>query len=128
MTTEHKLYDTVVINYDSIYYTLNGKYHRTDGPAYIYYNADETLNCECYILNDKYHRTDGPAVIYYNRDGGIYSEHYFLNGQNHRVDGPAAIYYNKDGSINIVIYWLYGKTLSKDEFLEQQQNFAGKLK
>ena len=54
--------------------------------------------------------------------------YYRLNDELHRIDGPAAIYYNTDGSINIVIYWLYGKTLSKDEFLEQQQNFAGKLK
>ncbi len=40
---------------------LNGKYHRTDGPAIEYRNGTK-----CWYLNDKRHRTDGPAIEYYN--------------------------------------------------------------
>lgn len=44
---------------------LNGKLHRTDGPAVIWVDG---LNewCEEWWLNGKRHRTDGPAVIWFD--------------------------------------------------------------
>ena len=50
---------------------LNGKLHRTDGPAVIY--ADDS---KFWFLNDELHRTDGPAVIRPNGD-----QYWFLNGK-----------------------------------------------
>ena len=50
---------------------LNGKLHRTDGPAIEY--ADDT---KVWFLNNKRHRTDGPAI---ESAGG--SKYWFLNGK-----------------------------------------------
>jgi hypothetical protein len=41
------------------YWRLNGKIHRTDGPAVEYADGSKS-----WWLNGKYHRTDGPAVEY----------------------------------------------------------------
>jgi len=73
---------------------LNGKLHRTDGPADI--RADGS---QCWYLNGKQHREDGPAVI---RANG--SQFWWLNGQLHRTDGPAVIW--ADGTQN---WWLNGE-------------------
>ena len=59
---------------------LNGKLHRTDGPAYE--RADGTKG---WHLNGELHRTDGPAVEH--ADG---TKEWYLNGKLHRTDGPAA--------------------------------------
>jgi len=72
-------YNEVEIKKYYICYRLNGKRHRTDGPAYIFYKSDGSLGSEAYYLNDKYHRTDGPAIICYNRNGQVSCEEYYLN-------------------------------------------------
>ena len=36
------------------YYTLNGKLHREDGPAYIRYYKNGNISNERYCINDKY--------------------------------------------------------------------------
>ena len=53
---------------DKVWY-LNGKRHRTDGPATEYTNGDKYWH-----LNDKLHRIDGPAIEYANGD-----KFWFLN-------------------------------------------------
>lgn len=40
------------------HWQLNGKYHRTDGPAY------ECLNAKFWYINNRLHRIDGPACEY----------------------------------------------------------------
>jgi len=65
----------------TISYSLNGKWHREDGPAVIY--ADGT---QAWYLNDLFHREDGPAYI--GVDG---TQWWYLNGLYHRTDGPAII-------------------------------------
>jgi len=65
---------------------LNGKFHRTDGPAIEW--ADGTKE---WWLNGNRHRTDGPA--YEDADG---TKKWWLNGNLHRTDGPA--YEGADGS------------------------------
>ncbi len=50
---------------------LNGKRHRTDGPA-----IESTDGSKMWFLNGKLHRTDGPAIEY--PDG--YKE-WYLNGK-----------------------------------------------
>jgi hypothetical protein len=63
---------------------LNGKLHRTDGPAYEGANGSKQ-----WYLNGNLHREDGPTWEW--ADG---SKSWCLNGHWHRVDGPAIEYYN----------------------------------
>lgn len=41
------------------YWTLNGDYHREDGPAVVWHNGYKG-----WYLNGKFHREDGPAIEY----------------------------------------------------------------
>src|ERR1700691_5145576 len=92
---------TGIVEYKNIgmCYYLNGKYHREDGPAFIW--KDGTM---FYYLNGKYHREDGPAFIW--KDGTI---KYFINGKRHREDGPAVIH--PDGT---VFYYINDKHITKE--------------
>jgi hypothetical protein len=72
---------------------LNGKRHRTDGPAVEW--ADGT---RFWWLNGQRHRTDGPAVEL--ADG---CKEWWLNGRPHRADGPAVERTNGDK-----FWWLNG--------------------
>ena|ERR1700691_864127 len=85
----------------SIFYFLNRKLHREDGPAAIYHNG--VLE---YYLNGLLHREDDPAIIY--PDGRI---GYYLYGKRHRTDGPAVTYLNG----NMYYYYLYNKNISTKE-------------
>ena len=60
-------------------YFLNGKYHRENGPAFIFYYKNGKISYEYYYLNNKCHRENGPAYISYYRDGKIEREDYYLN-------------------------------------------------
>jgi hypothetical protein len=42
-------YDNENIKYEE--YRLNGRHHREDGPAYMYYNKLGTEECKLYYLN-----------------------------------------------------------------------------
>jgi len=53
------------------YWYLNGKFHRTDGPAIEYTNDHK----EWYI-NGKCHRTDGPAIEHSNGN-----KYWYINGE-----------------------------------------------
>ncbi len=56
-------------------YAVNGKYHRTDGPAIIIGNERDGTANKLWMFNGKLHRIDGPAIeCAYGR------EEYFLNG------------------------------------------------
>ena len=52
---------------------LNGKFHRTDGPAIEFANGDKYWH-----LNGKCHRTDGPAIEHAN--GG---KAWWVNGKEY---------------------------------------------
>jgi len=65
---------TMTIDKDGIIrYSLNGRLHRLDGPAFIYPDGTQS-----WWLNGKYHRTDGPAIIYV--DG---TEEWYLNDRKY---------------------------------------------
>ena len=83
-----------------------------------YYDKEKTIkNYEEYSLKGKLHKEDGPAYIYYHKNGSIWSKHYCINGGLHREDGPALIRYYKDGSIWDEYYYLNGVEYSKEEYL-----------
>jgi hypothetical protein len=62
-----------------IYYYLNDKLHRIDGPAKEYVDGEKH-----WYQYGELHRIDGPAIEY--ADG---TKYWFQNGLRHRLDGPA---------------------------------------
>jgi hypothetical protein len=62
---------TIAADEYRVVWWLNGKRHRTDGPAVITANGDQE-----WYLNNKLHRTDGPARIWANG-----SQVWYLNGK-----------------------------------------------
>jgi hypothetical protein len=66
-------------SYGDKHWSLNGKWHREDGPALEWTNGNKF-----WYLNGKRHREDGPAVEW--TDG---HKEWFLDGKLHREDGPA---------------------------------------
>ena len=47
----------------------------------IKYNKNGQKRFEQYHLNGKYHRTDGPAYIHWYQNGQKHSKQYYLNGE-----------------------------------------------
>jgi hypothetical protein len=83
------------------YWCIDGKFHRTDGPAII--RADGSQE---WFIDDKHHRTDGPAII--RVDG---SREWYINGNHHRCDGPAIIY-----ASGLQYWYVRGRCVSELEF------------
>jgi hypothetical protein len=108
----------------NIFWRLNGKLHREDGPAII--GRDGT---EQWYLNGKKHRENGPAMTHpkgwftWYKNGEIHREGtepasyteastiWALNGKYHREDGPAVI--TNEGFKS---WWLNGIKISEQEF------------
>jgi hypothetical protein len=85
-------------------WTLNGLYHREDGPAYT-----ESNGYQVWYLDGKLHREDGPAVI--TPEG---HQEWWINGKRHREDGPAVIY--SDGTQE---WWLNDTEYSEAEWKQE---------
>jgi antitoxin component YwqK of YwqJK toxin-antitoxin module len=83
------------------------------------YYDNENIYYESYSLNGEYHREDGPAIIGCYQNGNILCESYYLNGEKHREDGPAFIYYDKDGNIAYKEYYLNHKNLTEQEWFNE---------
>ena len=60
----------ILSNGDKVWFK-NGKCHREDGPAFIYFDGSKY-----WFKNGKYHREDGPAVI--SSDG---TKEWWINGK-----------------------------------------------
>ena len=71
--------------YGAIVYFLNGKTHRTDGPAIEWADGSKE-----WFLNGGCHRDNGPAI---EANGNNF---WYLNGELHREDGPATEWSNGD--------------------------------
>jgi hypothetical protein len=86
---------------------VNGKLHRTDGPAIICANGHQEWR-----VNGELHRTDGPAIIF--ADG---SQAWWINDKLHRTDGPAII--RKNGCQE---WWINGKYINQivEQWAEKQ--------
>ena len=97
------------------HWCLNGKLHRTDGPAIEY--ADGTKE---WYLDGKRHRTDGPAAEDANG-----TKEWWLNGELHREDGPAVEHANGTKE-----WWLNNKHLTESQWrkaVQPKQSCAGKI-
>jgi len=84
-----------------IRYKVNGKLHRTNGPAYIGKGSKEGF--VEYFLHGYRHRVGGPAII------GKYRRQWYVNGQLHRIGGPAAIEYDENGNVENTTWSQNGK-------------------
>jgi len=75
---------TVNVTSDYTEWYLNGKLHRTDGPAVAQVGGHKS-----WYINGELHRTDGPAFE------GLYGyKAWYIHGKLHRTDGPAIEYAN----------------------------------
>ena len=96
-------YKVVIYDTHTVWLNLEGKLHRTDGPAIEYADGYKE-----WWINDKPHRIDGPAVEYTNGD-----KEWWVNGKRHRTDGPAIEYANGNKS-----WYINGKKYSEQSFNE----------
>ncbi len=76
---------------------------------------DGSFRREWRNISHQCHREDGPAYIHYYPNGSIQLEYFCFNGIFHREDGPAKISYYADGSIEWEIFYLNGKLLSENK-------------
>ena len=90
------------INNDRImYWYLNGKLHREDGPAVEYLDGTKEWH-----RNGELHREDGPAIEWW--DGETW---WYQNGLCHRDGGPAVVRPNGRHE-----WWIWGKQYSVDDY------------
>jgi antitoxin component YwqK of YwqJK toxin-antitoxin module len=78
-------------------------------------NSDGSSRREWRTEDGKPHREDGPAIIWYYHDGSIRTEYFYLNGKCHRESGPAYTCYYSNGSTKDEWFYLNEKFLGKDE-------------
>jgi hypothetical protein len=101
----------VTVSKDAKWWRVNGKLHRTDGPAIEYANGHKS-----WCLNGKLHRTDGPAIEW--ADG---SKTWYLDGQLHRDDGPAVEWANGHR-----VWCLHGRHLTEAEHAARTGGCSGR--
>lgn len=88
--------------------TEHGILHRLDGPAITLDSGDQY-----WIINGKRHRTDGPAVITFEQTRLLQSynciryDEWYQNGKLHRLDGPAVVRHLDDRRSHHT-YWING--------------------
>ncbi len=80
--------EDVYVGKQLVTYRVNGKIHRTSGPA-IHELPDRKMFYEFYF-NDQLHCDNGPAVVDYRYAGVV--ERYYKRGVLHRIGGPAVYY------------------------------------
>lgn len=110
------------------HWVVNGKLHRTDGPAIVRKDCNQQITREWY-QNGTHHRAYGPSIInvysngssdmfYYkdqelHREGGpaiiryssrTLSTTWYAKGKQHRIDGPAHLNQHADGTYNLCWY------------------------
>ena len=88
----------------------------------VYYPGTKKIYREYYELNGRLHRENGPANIYYYESGNIECEHYYINGDSHRENGPADIWYYENGNIEEECYYINDKELTKEQFIRKRDS------
>lgn len=108
----------------------DGKLHREDGPAEIYYTGSGKIKYESWLKNGIGHRENAPAVIIYWEDGTKSKEVWKYNDKLHRTDGPAVIEYDPYENIVSKEYYIDDIKITKEEFEKYKilNNFLDKVK
>jgi hypothetical protein len=86
------------------YWYRNGAPHRDDGPAFSWKNQSKNKSRITYFLDGKQHRTDGPADMAFE-DGYLVFQYWRQNGKDHRVDGPSSVYRSPETDRTIRETW-----------------------
>jgi hypothetical protein len=102
----------------------DGLKHREYGPAIIY-NNNGRITSVAYYQNGKPHREDGPAIIFYGEDGSIIEEYWHVAGRLHRTDGPAT--FRLSGNAAVFSYYLEGKKYTKEQWEQEVAQSLAKL-
>lgn len=74
-----------------------------------------SMRKETYTVNGDFHRVDGPAVKMVRKNGVPYFEQWFRNGVLHREDGPAQSYFDEEGRRYKVQYCWNGALLQMQD-------------
>lgn len=123
---------------------VNGKLHRTDGPAKYgsLVNGCTQTNIEEWYQNGERHRDDGPAIIkdelfeLGNISNGYEKEEWWLNGKLHNLNGKAVKYLKFNIYRNRKIYrkkkfeWRINGKLHRDEkpaLIKLKSNISGEF-
>ena len=96
----------------NIYWYVDGKLHREDGPAMITHNGSEY-----WYKNDQLHREDGPAILGIDANGNTFQE-WWINGKRHRENGPAVISTDRE-------YWYMHGVLHRFDWPAVDTCFGG---
>ena len=105
-------------------YMLDDQFHSiNDKPAMVGYNKDKGIYFQSWFRNNLLHRKNGPAYITYKYNGTI-DHTWYRNGVVHREDGPAHIKFHKNGQISNEIWCINGKRHRKlwPSFINYDEN------
>ena len=83
---------------------------------------DGSVSYEEWLVEGRRHRTDGPAYVCYYEDRNLEYEAWYVNGKLHRENGPARISYNSDGSILYEEWWIYNRQLTEEKLFAWHRN------
>lgn len=108
-------------------WTLDGKLHRTDGPALQGWDNGK-LTAQEWWLKDKPSRLGGkPACLEIDPDSDVVvSEKYFVDGKPHKLGGPALI--ERDaltGQVTMAHYYRDGQKLHSAPNIDQAHTLDG---
>lgn len=98
-----------------IKYELDGRCHRSDGPAIICINGDEY-----WYRHGINHRVGGPAI------DTCLLKVWMIKGLRHRLDGPAYYCAVKVNNTDLDAFYINGKSITQEKF-ERRVNFYKKI-
>ncbi len=99
----------------SITYTVNGLWHRANGPAYQRWNDAGVLIDESWWQNGRLHRDNGPAIQQWTNAGGLIKEMWCQNGRWHGTNGPAIQHWNGAGALIEELWYQNDRKLTAEE-------------
>lgn len=79
-------------------------------------NSEYTLYKE-WQLDGKFHRTDGPAKEWFFTNGKPKKHEWYINDQKHRECGPAMIIFDAHGNAVNEEWWFNGTQYSEDSWV-----------
>jgi hypothetical protein len=103
--------------YGNKVWTLQGKLHRSSGPAEI--RKDGTRE---WWLYGKLHRKDGPAIDRPPKNGYSPYKEWWLHGKRHRVGGPSV-----DGGPHWQEWHIHGREFTEREFYLYVDQLTGEV-
>ena len=98
------------------YYLPNSPTNLSNIPEY-FFNGLQIKSEEWYLnVNGKFHRTDGPAYSFWKKNGELECEEWWLDGNRHRTDGPDYQRWYENGQPEYEEWYLDGKEYTKENY------------